>query len=124
MAFGRNPNRTLLIEVGRVKAFSDIAGRHVIRLTDSPENRQDVAERLQTAGCSVSTSGRDWMKQGNFSISRGKVPPVSGLDQEELSVKWVDLQYPNDVGLLAELKNQGYNAMWCREDKLARRLDI
>lgn len=124
MAFGRNPNRTLLIEVGRVKAFSDIAGRHVIRLTDSPENRQDVAERLQTAGCAVSTSGRDWMKQGKFSISRGKMPSVSELYQQELSVKWVDLQYPNDVGLLSELENQGYRARWCREDKLARRLDI
>jgi len=124
MAFGRNPNRTLLIEVGRVKAFSDIAGRHVIRLTDSPENRQDVAERLQTAGCAVSTSGRDWMKQGKFSISRGKVPPVSESYQHELSVKWVDLQYPNDVGLISELENQGYRARWCQEDKLARRLDI
>ena len=124
MAFGRNPNRTLLIEVGRVKAFSDVAGRHVIRLTDSPENRQDVAERLQTAGCSVSTSGRDWMKQGKFSINRDKVPPVSEIDQQELSVKWVDLQYPDDVGLLSELESQGYRARWCQEDKLARRLDI
>ena len=124
MAFGRNPNRTLLIEVGRVKAFSDVAGRHVIRLTDSPENRQDVAERLQTAGCSVSTSGRDWMKQGKFSINRGKVSPVSEIDQQELSVKWVDLQYPDDVALLSELENQGYRARWCQEDKLARRLDI
>jgi hypothetical protein len=106
------------------KAFSDVAGRHVIRLTDSPENRQDVAERLQTAGCSVSTSGRDWMKQGKFSINRDKVPPVSEIDQQELSVKWVDLQYPDDVGLLSELESQGYRARWCQEDKLARCLDI
>lgn len=52
------------------------------------------------------------------------MPSVSELYQQELSVKWVDLQYPNDVGLLSELENQGYRARWCREDKLARRLDI
>ncbi|MHB8111681.1 MAG: TIR domain-containing protein [Syntrophorhabdaceae bacterium] len=54
MAFGKNPDRTLLVQAGRVKAFSDVAGRHVVRLTNSPESRQDVAERLRTAGCAVS----------------------------------------------------------------------
>jgi DNA-binding NtrC family response regulator len=67
MAFGRNPDRTLLVQVGSVKAFSDVAGRHVIRLSDSAENRKDVAERLRTAGCAVSTLGSDWLHQGNFS---------------------------------------------------------
>lgn len=70
MAFGRNPNRTLLIEVGRVKAFSDIAGRHVVKLTNDPEKRKDVAERLRTAGCAVSTIGNDWLKTGNFAVIR------------------------------------------------------
>lgn len=90
MAFGRNPDRTLLVQAGRIKAFSDVAGRHVIRLTNSAESRQDVAERLRTAGCAVSTSGRDWLQQGDFSVSRGvsqssfegrqpKNPPSNGL---------------------------------------------
>lgn len=79
-----------------------------VRLTDSPENRQDVAERLQIAGCSVSTSDRHWMKQGNFSISRGKVLSDRKSDPQEISVKWVDLQYPDAIGLLSELENQGY----------------
>lgn len=70
MAFGRNPNRTLLIEVGRVKAFSDVAGRYVVKLTNDPEKRKDVAERLHTAGCAVSTVGNEWLQVGEFSIIR------------------------------------------------------
>lgn len=124
MAFGRNPDRTLLVEVGRVKAFSDVAGRHVVRLTNSPESRQDVAERLRTAGCAVSTSGRDWLQQGDFSVGRTEKQSGSESHQEELTVKWVDLKYPYDVGLQAELESQGYQVRWCSEDMIARRLDI
>lgn len=46
MAFGRKPDRTLLIEVGKVKAFSDVAGRHVVRLSNDPDRRIDVAEYM------------------------------------------------------------------------------
>ena len=55
MAFGTHPDRTLLVEVGKVKAFSDVAGRHVVRLANSPESRHEIAERLKTAGCGVSS---------------------------------------------------------------------
>jgi len=33
MAFGRYPERTILVEIGDVKKFSDVAGRHAVRLT-------------------------------------------------------------------------------------------
>lgn len=70
MAFGTYPDRTLLIEVGQVKPFSDVAGRHVVRLSNSPEKRNEIAERLRTTGCDVSTSGNDWLKTGDFSVIR------------------------------------------------------
>jgi len=70
MAFGIHHNRTLLVEVGQVKAFSDVAGRHAVRLSNSPDKRNDIAERLRTAGCDVTTSGNDWLETGNFEISR------------------------------------------------------
>ena len=70
MAFGTHPDRTLLIEVGQVKAFSDVAGRHVIRLSNSSEKRNEIAERLRTAGCDVTTSGSDWLNTGDFTVAR------------------------------------------------------
>ncbi|MDE0087814.1 MAG: nucleotide-binding protein, partial [Candidatus Poribacteria bacterium] len=60
MALGRDPNRTVLVEIGRLRPFSDIAGRHTIRLDNSTEKRQALAMRLQTAGCPVNLDGIDW----------------------------------------------------------------
>ncbi|MEW6521700.1 MAG: nucleotide-binding protein [Thermodesulfobacteriota bacterium] len=70
MAFGIHPDRTLLIEVGRVKAFSDVAGRHVVRLSNNAVERNGIAERLRTVGCEVKTAGSDWLTTGNFDITR------------------------------------------------------
>jgi predicted nucleotide-binding protein len=75
MAFGKNPNRTLLIEVGNVKPFSDVAGRHVVRLTNDPERGKEVAEKLGTAGCAVVTTGNDWLREGDFSVKRADLTP-------------------------------------------------
>jgi predicted nucleotide-binding protein len=60
MAMGRNPRRTVLVEIGTLRPFSDVGGRHVLRLDNSSEHRQDLAQRLQTAGCAVDLTGRHW----------------------------------------------------------------
>jgi predicted nucleotide-binding protein len=69
LAFGYMPDRTVLVEIGRVKQFSDLAGRHVIRLENSPEKRQALAERLKTAGCDVTMSGAYWYTAGDFNAA-------------------------------------------------------
>lgn len=68
MAFGRNPKRTVLVEIGILRPFSDVAGRHVVRLDNSVGRRQDLAERLRAAGCDVDLSGRDWHTVGSFTV--------------------------------------------------------
>ena len=70
MAFGRNSTRTILVEVGRLRPFSDIAGRHTVRLDNSTEKRQDLAMRLQSAGCKVNLDGTDWHTAGEFQIHK------------------------------------------------------
>lgn len=66
MAFGFHPDRTILVEVGKSRPFSDMAGRHTVRLDNSTQRRQDLARRLKTAGCSVELSGSDWHSVGDF----------------------------------------------------------
>ncbi|UVT27707.1 nucleotide-binding protein (plasmid) [Rhodococcus pyridinivorans] len=61
MAMGRNPKRTIIVEFGRIKQFSDIHGRHTIRLDGSPEKRHTFRSRLITAGCAVDQTGTDWL---------------------------------------------------------------
>jgi predicted nucleotide-binding protein len=69
MAFGRHPRRVVMVELGRLRPFSDVAGRHVVRLDDSSQRRQELAERLRNAGCAVDTSGTDWHRAGAFEVS-------------------------------------------------------
>jgi predicted nucleotide-binding protein len=59
-------NRTVIIEVGPVKPFSDASGRLVIRYDGSPAMRNSIAERLKVAGVTVNTSGSDWLTAGDI----------------------------------------------------------
>ena len=90
MAFGRFPERTILVELGKLRPFSDITGRHTVKLNDSSQKRQDLAQRLKRAGCPVDITGTHWHTEGKFnealpSDSRGepwektkdKIPSVS-----------------------------------------------
>jgi hypothetical protein len=76
MAFGRYPSQTILVQVGNIRPFTDIAGRHVVRLSNSADDRNAFAQRLRTCGCEVDTSGRDWLSTGDF----GAVEPDSSAD--------------------------------------------
>jgi len=68
MAMGRSVERTVLVQIGELRPFSDIAGRHVLKLDNSTERRQELALRLESAGCSVDLSGTQWHREGDFNI--------------------------------------------------------
>ena len=82
LAFGQDPDRTILVEVGNLRPFSDIAGRHVVRLTNDVERRQALAMRLQVAGCDVSLDGVDWHTVGDFSIEDELLAPMETKPDE------------------------------------------
>jgi hypothetical protein len=77
MAMGRNPDRTVLVELGQLRPFSNIAGRYVLKMDNSPQRRAELAQRLRGVGCDVKMAGQDWLTAGEFSIAspRTASPP-------------------------------------------------
>ena len=69
MAMGRSEDRTILVELGDLRPFSDIAGRHSIKFEDTTERRQQLAQRLELAGCPVNLEGTAWHSAGDFAAA-------------------------------------------------------
>jgi predicted nucleotide-binding protein len=126
MAFGHQPDRTILVEIGSPKPFSDVAGRHAVRLTNDRDRRQDLADRLKTAGCVVDVSGDKWQSVGDFEITRESswASGASLLESGAHTIRYVDMDYPTDIGFVDRLKEEGFDVAWCGDSKLARRLDV
>jgi predicted nucleotide-binding protein len=67
MAFGRYPERTIIVEYGSTRTFTDIDGINTVRFGNDAESRHLLASRLKTAKCQVRTSGRTkWLKLSTF----------------------------------------------------------
>jgi hypothetical protein len=65
-AMGRHPNRTVVVQIGAVRSFTDLDGVHILRLVDDAASRKEFASRLETAGCPVDTSGSDFLTAGDI----------------------------------------------------------
>lgn len=76
MALGRHDDRTIIIELGELRPFTDISGRHLIKLNDSTARRQELAQRLKTAGCDINLTGTQWHKAGKFKEANLPLPNV------------------------------------------------
>ena len=67
MAFGRYPQRTIVVALAQTRPFTDTLGRHIVYLSKSPQGRHELANRLRTAGCAVKTDNRtNWLTDGDF----------------------------------------------------------
>jgi predicted nucleotide-binding protein len=67
-ALSKYENNTVLVAVGKLRPFSDIHGRHVLRMDGTPERRTELARRLQSTGLDVDKDGIDWLTEGDFSL--------------------------------------------------------
>jgi predicted nucleotide-binding protein len=72
MAMARHAEKTVMVRIGRVKQFSDVFGRHIPSLGDDFNSRNDFANRLEKAGCTVNRVGTDWASAGKFEPSELK----------------------------------------------------
>ena len=76
MAFGRHPEKTIFVSVGKVKDFTDLGGFHITRLNNTPEKRSELVGKLRTAGADVKTDGRtQWYTAGDFHIKETNDAP-------------------------------------------------
>jgi predicted nucleotide-binding protein len=66
MGFGHDARRTVLVQIGRIRPISNLAGRHIVHLDGSQQSRQELATKLRAAGCKVNQDGLDWMTHGEF----------------------------------------------------------
>jgi predicted nucleotide-binding protein len=74
MAFATHPDRTVMVQLGIVREFSDVAGRHVVHMSNEYSKRQELATKLTNAGCDVDTTGTDWVEAGDFVDPQARVP--------------------------------------------------
>jgi predicted nucleotide-binding protein len=84
MAMGLDPKRTVLVELGTVRAFTDISGIHILRLDNSAGSRSDFAQRLNAAGCDVDLDGTGWHHAGgDFLATLPITPPKPEYDDSD-----------------------------------------
>ena len=114
MAMSRDEARTILVELGNLRPFSDIAGRHTIRFDNSTQRRQELASRLMSAGCPAKLSGTDWHSAGDFVAalnsaavgpSPGQNNPTSDLSQD--AKEFLIAAVKNGRGTIVKVNSQG-----------------
>jgi predicted nucleotide-binding protein len=67
LALGAHSEKTILVQVGEVREISDIAGKHLVTLSNRPADRKELAHRLKSKlKFDVDLSGDHWLTQGNF----------------------------------------------------------
>jgi predicted nucleotide-binding protein len=70
LALGAHPDKTLLVQVGDTRGISDIAGMHLINLSDDPSSRKELAQRLATKlKFKVDMTGTSWLSNA-FKFNR------------------------------------------------------
>jgi predicted nucleotide-binding protein len=62
-------DRTILVEMGSIRSFSDIGGLITMRLNDKPEKRRLLIDHLNAAQCDTDPSSGAWRTAGKFDSS-------------------------------------------------------
>ncbi|MFE2418773.1 TIR domain-containing protein [Streptomyces hokutonensis] len=60
------PERTVIVEVGRLRHVADTAGINVIRFDGTESSLAKISARLRLAGCQLDDSGPEWRETRHF----------------------------------------------------------
>jgi predicted nucleotide-binding protein len=109
LAFGYKPDRTIIVTVGELRPFSDIYGRHEVRLTNDAKKRRKLANRLKDAKCAVKIDGKtDWLEVGNFDVKPNDTPvkqqeearkKLSMSEADKIALDYVKRERPQATGI-------------------------
>jgi predicted nucleotide-binding protein len=67
LALGAHADKTILVQVGDTRDISDMAGKHMVRLSDNPNDRKELAQRLRDKlKFKVDTDGTSWLSEFKF----------------------------------------------------------
>ncbi|WP_213741070.1 hypothetical protein [Bradyrhizobium sp. dw_411] len=67
LALGAHSDKTILVQVGDIRDISDIAGKHMVHLSNSFASRKHLADRLESKlKFKVDLTGTTWQDVGNF----------------------------------------------------------
>lgn len=83
MAYGRDHGKTVIVEIGVLRPFTDIAGLHTIRMNGSPATIKVFGESLQSAGCPVKWAGTDWMDTVDWKSVIAALPGINRFHPPE-----------------------------------------
>jgi predicted nucleotide-binding protein len=67
MALGRYPERTILVQFGIVRRFSDVGGFDIVQYHDELSFREKLISSLQFAGCPIDSTNDKWKNTASFS---------------------------------------------------------
>lgn len=95
MALTKYPDRTIIVEIGRLRPFSDLLGRQTIRLGNTSRPWKALAKRLKTLKCPVDSDSLDHLDWRVIADCT-----VDDLAQEVNSTQW----------------DQPYHAFWLPYD--------
>ncbi|HEX5282030.1 MAG TPA: TIR domain-containing protein [Micropepsaceae bacterium] len=69
LAIGTHHRKTVIVQVGDVKPFTDIGGMHILRLSGTDASRHELANRLEDLGCKIDRGGDHWLRAGDFTAT-------------------------------------------------------
>jgi predicted nucleotide-binding protein len=82
IAIGTHHKKTVIVQVGAVKPFTDISGMHIMHLSGE-KSRNAFANRLEDLGCKIDKVGDRWLDAGTFAPAA----PIKSANQTNKSVR-------------------------------------
>jgi predicted nucleotide-binding protein len=76
IAIGTHHKKTVMVQVGNVKPFTDVGGMHIPHFTGDSRSRHDLANRLADLGCKINREGDHWLRAGYFTPTAPKPKPT------------------------------------------------